>query len=116
MSRSNGTYTATVEALSAEVRVLMVGSRQVTLSVYRQLDRVPDDEIEPFGRVRDGKHEGCDVYVVGRHRETGAHCGSERRSLRDSPVRRAGLLIDTPRAKCSRRSSAHNSTSSKPSS
>jgi hypothetical protein len=30
--------TATVETLTAEVRVLMVGSRQVTMSVYGQLD------------------------------------------------------------------------------
>lgn len=44
--------TATVEVLTAEVRTLMVGSRQVTLSVYRQLDWVPNDAIQPFGRVR----------------------------------------------------------------
>jgi hypothetical protein len=30
--------TAMVEVLIAEVRVLMVGSRQITLSVFRQLD------------------------------------------------------------------------------
>jgi hypothetical protein len=46
---------ATVEVLAAEVRVLMVGSRQVTLSVYRQLDEVHIATIEPFGRVRSGK-------------------------------------------------------------
>lgn len=50
------TKTATVEVLTAEVRVLMVGSRQVTLSVYRQLDCVPVGDIEPFGRVNDGDH------------------------------------------------------------
>lgn len=44
--------TATVEVLTAEVRVLMVGSRQVTLSVAAQLDKVSYDQIEPFGRVR----------------------------------------------------------------
>jgi hypothetical protein len=43
--------TATVETLTAEVRVLMVGSRQVTLSVYGQLDEVGPEDIEPFGRV-----------------------------------------------------------------
>jgi hypothetical protein len=44
--------TATVETLTAEVRVLMVGSRQVTLSVYSQLDAVPLMAMTPFGRVR----------------------------------------------------------------
>jgi hypothetical protein len=34
--------TATVETLTAQVRVLMVGSRQVTLSMFKQL-RVLDD-------------------------------------------------------------------------
>jgi hypothetical protein len=44
--------TATVEVLTAEVRVLMVGSRQVTMSVYGQLDTVPLIAMTPFGRVR----------------------------------------------------------------
>ena len=47
--------TATVETLTAEVRVLMVGSRQVTLSVYRQLDQVEPESITPFGRVNTGR-------------------------------------------------------------
>lgn len=56
---ATGTQTATVETLTAEVRVLMVGSRQVTLSVYRQLDEftVFDDDwcmFRPFGRVSTG--------------------------------------------------------------
>jgi len=46
--------TATVEVLTAEVRVLMVGSRQVTLSVARQLDEVDPFLIKPFGRIRTG--------------------------------------------------------------
>lgn len=50
-----GISTATVETLTAEVRVLMVGSRQVTLSVARQLDEVDPDWILPFGRIRTGK-------------------------------------------------------------
>ena len=72
-----GTTSATVETLTAEVRVLMVGRRQVTLSVYRQLDTVEPDEIEPFGRVRDGQDlayslpHGEAVYVVGVHQKTG---------------------------------------------
>lgn len=58
------TDTATVETLTAEVRVLMVGNRQVTLSVYRQLDEVDLMEIEPFGRVNDSKQKG--TWVVGK--------------------------------------------------
>lgn len=46
-----GPMTATVETLTAEVRVLMVGSRQVTLSVYRQLDKCRLAEFIPMGRV-----------------------------------------------------------------
>lgn len=62
--------TATVETLTAEVRVLMVGNRQITLSVARQLDEISLDQIEPFGRVRLDK--GRERYVIGRDRETGA--------------------------------------------
>jgi hypothetical protein len=56
---TNGSATATVETLTGEVRVLMVGSRQVTLSVARQLDsfEYEDDEslnFTPFGRIRTG--------------------------------------------------------------
>jgi hypothetical protein len=58
------TTVATVKTLTAEVRVLMVGNRQVTLSVYRQLDIVEQDDIEPFGRVNDSKDRG--LWVVGR--------------------------------------------------
>jgi hypothetical protein len=47
-------YEATVEVLTAEVRVLQVGRRQVTLSVIRQLDWADAAEVEPFGRVRTG--------------------------------------------------------------
>ena len=50
---SKDSSTATVGVLTAQVRVLMVGSRQVTLSVYRQLDHVEPGKITPFGRVRD---------------------------------------------------------------
>lgn len=73
--------TATVETLTAEVRVLMVGSRQVTLSVAKQLDRVRYEDIEPLGRVkvdrRDDVFVGSDeqpINIVGRHRETGVLC------------------------------------------
>lgn len=80
--------TATVETLTAEVRVLMVGNRQVTLSVYRQLDKFttsrPLSEFAPFGRVSSGtKYAGEDPWgrtykatprfeFVGRDNPTGA--------------------------------------------
>lgn len=62
--------TATIETLTAEVCVLVVGSRQVTMSVYNQLDYADFDQIEPFGRVtpkdaRDG------IYVIGKRRDGG---------------------------------------------
>ena len=60
-------HSAHIEMLTAEVKVLQVGSRQVTLSVYRQLDWAAADEIEPFGRVRD-KPEDRTIEVVGSHR------------------------------------------------
>jgi hypothetical protein len=47
-------HEATVDVLTAEVRVLQVGRRQVTLSVVRQLDWADPGDIEPFGRVRTG--------------------------------------------------------------
>lgn len=61
---SDTSHTATVQALTAEVRVLMVGSRQVTLSVFAQLDECPFEEVEAFGRVRARDHDG--LWVVGR--------------------------------------------------
>ncbi|AYR01663.1 hypothetical protein SEA_SCARLETT_63 [Mycobacterium phage Scarlett] len=43
---------AAVEVLAASVRVLQVGNRQVTQSVYRQLDYLPVWDMHFFGRVR----------------------------------------------------------------
>jgi hypothetical protein len=71
---------AAVEVLTAEVRQLTVGNRQVTLSMFRQLDQVDSDHCEPFGRVHDsraptvgGDHGGHlpAVHVVGRSVDTG---------------------------------------------
>jgi hypothetical protein len=60
---------ATVELLAAEVRVLMVGSRQITTSVAKQLDRVEWEELaECFGRVRleAGDHRpGVTGFMIG---------------------------------------------------
>ena len=74
--------TATVETLTAEVRTLMVGNRQVTLSVYRQLDYARPNEADLMGRVRatqfkgptrsNGWLEDAGLEWVGRHKVTGA--------------------------------------------
>jgi hypothetical protein len=55
ITQTNGSMTASVEVLTAEVRTIMVGNRQVTMSVYKQLDWVKPSAIEPFGRVRSGE-------------------------------------------------------------
>lgn len=54
---------AAVRTLAAEVRVLMVGARQITLSVAKQLDQVDPYLIEPMGRIR----LGDEVQMIGRH-------------------------------------------------
>lgn len=83
-----GSATASVEVLAAEVRVLMVGSRQVTLSVYRQLDTVPHGQCEPFGRVRDSKDASGRLWVVGRRTTDGTLVRSSRQAPRppDAPT------------------------------
>tara|TARA_R110001583_G_scaffold55916_7_gene169549 strand:+ start:5409 stop:6200 length:792 start_codon:yes stop_codon:yes gene_type:complete len=67
--------TATVETLTAEVRVLMVGKRQVTMSVFRQLDTVDWNEsetLELFGRVRETRKDMKDlIHVIGKVKDTG---------------------------------------------
>jgi hypothetical protein len=74
---------ASVEVLTAEVRALMVGSRQITLSVYRQLDRIKPEHCEPFGRVQDRNDKLGDdaVAVVGRHQASGALIRSDVRHV-----------------------------------
>lgn len=77
MTSTNGTNTATIETLTAEVRVLQVGNRQITLSVVKQLDRNHYANLEPMGRIRSGrKNEPTaterSIEVVGRNRFTGA--------------------------------------------
>ena len=68
--------TATVEVLTAEVRTLQVGSRQITMSVFLQLDWIDPSLIKPFGRVSPGYHRGRrdarEVEVVGQDCRTGA--------------------------------------------
>lgn len=54
------------ETLTAEVRVLHVGSRPVTLSAARQFDHADSDEIKVFGRVRiDPKPAPGLIEVIG---------------------------------------------------
>lgn len=70
---TNTTTAATVETLTAEVRTLVVGSRQVTLSVAKQLDVIPLARLELMGRVRidkdDTDHSG---WAIGRDARTGS--------------------------------------------
>jgi hypothetical protein len=52
--------------LTAEIRVLQVGSKPVTLSAARQLDSVDATAIKPFGRVRiDPKPATGLIEVIG---------------------------------------------------
>ena len=75
------TETATVETLTAEVRALMVGNRQVTLTMYKQLDYASYGAMDVMGRVRAGlKVNAPDLFkplvpeieLVGRLKSTGA--------------------------------------------
>lgn len=75
MSAPGGT--AQVKLLTAEVRTLQVGNRQVTLSVFRQLDTLLNlENFEPFGRVRDGHDDFREVKMVGRDTTTDALVGA----------------------------------------
>jgi hypothetical protein len=68
------TESASVKVLSAEIRVLQVGSGQITRSMYRQLDEASLEQFKPFGRVKDNKlksGEGA-LQMVGRDTKTGA--------------------------------------------
>jgi hypothetical protein len=60
------TTTATIETLTAEVRTLVVGSRQVTLSIAKQLDVVDLSRLRVFGRVHIFKSAN---YVIGADRD-----------------------------------------------
>jgi hypothetical protein len=55
-----------VESLTAEIRILQVGSKPITLSAARQLDSVHAADIRPFGRVRiDPKPADGLIEVIG---------------------------------------------------
>jgi hypothetical protein len=58
--------TATVETLTAEVRTLMVGSRQVTLSMAKQLDVVSLADLKVMGRLNlRFNARDLEMYVIG---------------------------------------------------
>lgn len=65
-----------LETQTAEVHVVKMGRGNLTLSKYRQLDRVDESGLEPFGRVHDPKdptyNYGALFHVVGRSKATGA--------------------------------------------
>lgn len=109
--------TAEVQTLTAEVRVLMVGNRQVTLSVARQLDEFhlgiePAEHFEPFGRVRTGlktlqldSNLWRDTMItpqwewVGRHAQSGDLVRLALGSMRDVPEEEIPLVrswVDLP--------------------
>jgi hypothetical protein len=70
--RQHDAKDAHVQVLTAEVRTLVVGSRQVTLSVYGQLDTIPLIALTPFGRVRIKETPSSDwrvTRVVGADRD-----------------------------------------------
>ena len=81
---------AHVQVLTAEVRTLVVGSRQVTMSVYNQPDEVDPDDIQPFGRVRP---RGGDDYIwlVGRHEASGALVRAKIPASGEAIAREAGF-------------------------
>lgn len=94
-----------VETLTAEIRVLQVGSKPVTLSAARQLDHADPSEIQAFGRVRiDAKPAKGMIEVIGSADGVLAKSSASSRRVecpgyRTQPERRAYGL---PVAVCSR--------------
>jgi hypothetical protein len=73
----------TIQEMTGVVHVVKIDARRLTLPMFRQLDAVDSDRIEPFGRVRDPKAVGG-PHVIGRDRLTGALVRSRpRRSSED---------------------------------
>ena len=63
----DGQRDARVQVLTAEIRTLLAGSRQVTLSMYSQLDEIHPSGVIPFGRVTPRRADTrLFVYVVGK--------------------------------------------------
>ncbi|QDH93755.1 hypothetical protein HWC36_gp44 [Corynebacterium phage StAB] len=59
---------ANVTTMTATVRILQVGNRQLTKAMARQLDRVQWGELEPFGRIANWEYDESRPYVrvIGR--------------------------------------------------
>lgn len=85
------TDTATVETLTAEVRTLMVGKRQVTMSVFNQLDWVDPQHIQPFGRVNAADRRF--VMAVGRSGIDGSLVRSRVTNRPQVPTGDGGYLV-----------------------
>lgn len=55
--------------------MLKMGTRQVTKAVARQLDRISDSHLEPFGRLGfDPKGIGMRNWLIGRSKIDGTLC------------------------------------------
>lgn len=65
--------TAHVDTMTASVKVIMMGRRQLTKSVFRQLDIVADaTTIDVMGRVKDEKAgDAYDRWIIGVYRDDG---------------------------------------------
>lgn len=87
---------AEVQTLTAEVRVLIVGNRQVTMSLARQLDIVPPTCISPFGRI-DLHYPGIKyrggVRVIGKDTVNGALAVSHAVNIQDDLYRAAPEFV-----------------------
>lgn len=91
-----------VETLTAEIRVIQVGSKPVTLSAARQLDYADPSEIRAFGRVRiEAKPVKGTIEVIGSADGILARSSASSRKVecpgyRTQPERRAyGLPLAT---------------------
>jgi hypothetical protein len=67
----SGKETATIVTLTASVKTMMLNSRQITLTILKQLDTVDVADVEPFGRVNPVGSGADVVHIVGRHKSTG---------------------------------------------
>ncbi len=68
------TTPAQVTTLTASVTTLQMGSKQVTLSVARQLDVIPFEDIEPWGKIRIRPVPDKYTEVIGRSKIDGTLC------------------------------------------
>lgn len=66
-----GRTEATVTTITAELKTLVIGSRQVTIGIWNQLDRVHPDEIIPFGRISPPGNTEPVIWVVGKREVDG---------------------------------------------